>query len=1116
MKSKILFIVLLSYSYLFSQNTTEIFTDNFYSNINEWYEGSDEKRAFSIRDGYYYFEHKQPTKSYNSYQTIEIDQSKDFVIETKIKKISGIQNNGFGLLWGRNDNSDQFEFYISANGYFRINDNDSEIKPWEKTSLINQGNNAINTLKVEKKGDFFNFYINNQYVHSTKFRAFYGDKIGFHIENDQKIAIDYFKIYYLNTATISSSSSIIFEETFSNNNNDWIVGNNKDRSYDLKYGYYYFEHKRDKGSWITSQEVFVDTSKDFKIESNIEKISGVNNYGYGLVFGRKDNDNENQFIISSNGYYKIIAENNGETEEIKPWTISSYIIQSEGGKNKLEIIKTGNNLKYYINSSLVHTSTFKQFIGDRIGFTVHNKQKVGIDNLKVSYIGNITTTNNTFVFNEQFNSNSNYWPTPDNSSINNYFYNGSYYFDKKSESGGEYQTIYASFESTRDFQIDTELTKISGETSSGYGLLFGRKDGENQFLFNITSSGYYRVSKFENGDYTNIIDWTTTTHIKTADGDTNKLTLKKQNNKYNFYINDTFINSIDYSPFYGNNIGYVAFSNQKFSANYLTVKYLDKKSPVVVVTNNNTGDYLLKEEFYDNKLDWSDENNENFHTAIYDGKYHLEHKPESGGWYFGKYTEIDEQKDFEIETNIERVPSTDNGSVGFVFGKKDNDNKYEFFISNNGSYLLRKYIDGEKTIVFKWTESSYIATGYAPNSLKIKKTGNTYRFYINNQYLNKTDIYSLPSYKFGWVLYERTKIAVDYLKIKYLKQDYNNPPEIEITEPTVVERGFKIVKAKKITVKGKATDSDGIYEVLINGVDAYVSANGNFNAEVPLKFGDNELIVKASDIKGKSTTKKFYVKRESPVVVINNDNDDDDIVTTNNGKYYALLIGVSDYGDTKIVDLEGLPNKDAEGLATILKTNYNFKYENVKVLINATRTSILNAFDDLRKKTTDKDNLLIFYAGHGVYEDDSEVGYWLPSDAEKNYTANWIQNSVVVSSIKRIKAKHTLLISDACFSGSIFKTRSLTSDAPKAYQKLYELPSRRAITSGTLKTVPNKSIFYKYLTDRLKNNNSKYMSALELFTNIKIPVANNSPNVPQYGVIHGIGDEGGDFIFIKN
>ena len=76
------------------------------------------------------------------------------------------------------------------------------------------------------------------------------------------------------------------------------------------------------------------------------------------------------------------------------------------------------------------------------------------------------------------------------------------------------------------------------------------------------------------------------------------------------------------------------------------------------------------------------------------------------------------------------------------------------------------------------------------------------------------------------------------------------------------------------------------------------------------------------------------------------------------------------------------------------------------------------------------------------------------------------------------------------------------------------MPSRKAMTSGTLTEVPDQSAFLKYLIDRLRNNSEKYLSSEQLFSNIRIAVINNSNAIPQFGEIKDVGDEGGDFIFI--
>jgi len=75
--------------------------------------------------------------------------------------------------------------------------------------------------------------------------------------------------------------------------------------------------------------------------------------------------------------------------------------------------------------------------------------------------------------------------------------------------------------------------------------------------------------------------------------------------------------------------------------------------------------------------------------------------------------------------------------------------------------------------------------------------------------------------------------------------------------------------------------------------------------------------------------------------------------------------------------------------------------------------------------------------------------------------------------------------------------------------------SRKAMTSGTLKEVPDESVFLKYLMERLEENQEEYLASEQLFYSLKPAVLNNSENVPQFGEVKNAGDEGGDFIFVK-
>ena len=435
------------------------------------------------------------------------------------------------------------------------------------------------------------------------------------------------------------------------------------------------------------------------------------------------------------------------------------------------------------------------------------------------------------------------------------------------------------------------------------------------------------------------------------------------------------------------------------------------------------------------------------------------------------------------------------------------------------------------------------------------------------------------------------------------------PPKISLQSPAFGKDSLLKTSTKTLIVKGKVEDAGGIFEVVVNGIEAKVATDGIFLAEIPIAFGRNTVTINATDVSFNRSVVKFYsermtsqitdpvaatpakpvnkysitvtspsadnfttatdkfilkacVKATSPIkkIMISRDGTfvngflsnnivqrgdcaflveepvslklgmneikievyaADDTISKNvtveysfyAARNFALLIGNEKYNDPNIPELDE-PVRDVTEMYDLLTKVYNFDPENVTLMKNSTKAEIIGKLHELRSKITPTDNLLIFYAGHGYWDEGMGVGYWLPKDAEKSNPVNWIPNTDLTNYLGAIKTKHTLLIADACFSGGIFKTRAAFS-ATYAIEMLYQLNSRKAITSGTLTVVPDKSVFFQYLIKNLKENTNEYLSAEELFSKMRMAVINNSENVPQFGTIQNVGDEGGDFIFIR-
>ena len=345
------------------------------------------------------------------------------------------------------------------------------------------------------------------------------------------------------------------------------------------------------------------------------------------------------------------------------------------------------------------------------------------------------------------------------------------------------------------------------------------------------------------------------------------------------------------------------------------------------------------------------------------------------------------------------------------------------------------------------------------------------------------------------------------------------PPSIAFTNMSLSKDKPITVNKEELILKGNVMDENGIFEITVNGMYTNLKANGKFDTDVYLVEGKNNVFVRAVDKFNNSVEETYVInykvlEKEGQRKTSVGDCSELDEKSAKEGKYYALFIGVSNYSDPEINDLNQ-PVTDAEKLLNTLVKNYTFEKENVTFLKSPTREKIISELDRLNRVVTEDDNLLVFYAGHGYWDHQDEIGYWLPSDAKKTNTANWMRNSTIRDYLRTVDTKHTLLIADACFSGGIFKSRKAFNYAPKPIQELYYYPSRKAMTSGSLKEVPDKSVFLLYLNKRLKENTKEFISAEELFSSFKTAVINNSPNTPLYGEIKDTGDEGGDFIFVK-
>ena len=234
-------------------------------------------------------------------------------------------------------------------------------------------------------------------------------------------------------------------------------------------------------------------------------------------------------------------------------------------------------------------------------------------------------------------------------------------------------------------------------------------------------------------------------------------------------------------------------------------------------------------------------------------------------------------------------------------------------------------------------------------------------------------------------------------------------------------------------------------------------------------------------------------------------------------KNHLLIIGIDKYSN----GISPLNNavRDAKGFKKILLDRYQFEEANVKELYNeaATKDAILDTFDQYWNTLTDDDNLVIYFSGHGEVHKFTKKGYWIPVDAELGTRSSYLPNAEVLDFFKYLKAHHVFGIVDSCFSGTLFQTRKLSTQA----ERLDNIPSRWLLTAGRLELVSDGSLganspFATSLLTHLKGNESNSFWASQLCDRVLSAVTFNAEKqTPRGEPLQNAGHQGGQFVFYQ-
>ena len=238
---------------------------------------------------------------------------------------------------------------------------------------------------------------------------------------------------------------------------------------------------------------------------------------------------------------------------------------------------------------------------------------------------------------------------------------------------------------------------------------------------------------------------------------------------------------------------------------------------------------------------------------------------------------------------------------------------------------------------------------------------------------------------------------------------------------------------------------------------------------------------------------------------------------------FALIFAVSEYDEWG--DLTN-PVFDAEAIESELKEYYGFETE---IVLNPKKIDVLTKIREYAAKSyQSKDQLLIFFAGHGKFDEITRMGYLAAVDSKisDEVSDSYISHSAYRDYINNIPCEHILVVIDACFGGTFDQTlaRAGSRGADAQYYELtktefiarkLKYQTRKYLTSGGKTYVPDgrpgaHSPFARKMLEALRNygGSDRILTYTELMTYFE--ALTPQPMSGEFGA----NEPGSDFIFV--
>ncbi|WP_424962848.1 caspase family protein [Ekhidna sp.] len=352
----------------------------------------------------------------------------------------------------------------------------------------------------------------------------------------------------------------------------------------------------------------------------------------------------------------------------------------------------------------------------------------------------------------------------------------------------------------------------------------------------------------------------------------------------------------------------------------------------------------------------------------------------------------------------------------------------------------------------------------------------------------------------------KTSESLPKIEWQHPKMNHTNSKGNKVAINTIIN-SEKLIKKLTLTI---ANDKTGKVMTSRDFDIDTITYQFNVDQSLWLPNGTSSIQISATNIDGVtvSSTRRISVGKDVMEDLLAIDRKD-----------YALLFATDryDYWDDLVNPID-----DAHAIGKTLEDLYGFE---VEIVENASLEEVwgkLREYSD--KRFGPQDQLMIFFAGHGHYDESFGEGYVVASNSLNNDKArtSYISHNRLRGVVDNISCEHILLTMDVCFGGTLDPSIA-RNRGPKSYEvsvsdmlaRKFQKKTRKYLTSGGKEYVsdgiPGKhSPFASKLLEAYKTEggDDRVLTMSEIQVNME-----NLAQVPRFGAF-GADEALSDFVFI--